>query len=181
MIFDNHFSVVWKNGSEEIFDYFLFEDIPVINYVGRSRSICGKLPIEGWEVYESSFPVGTPAIFLKLEEEDVINWCSVYHEMGHIQLGHLDEEHPEDRLSGVDQGIVDRLELEADNFAVTKMGKENVIYWLEYLNNFLSRNIDMFEQHEASVGLNETGQYNLSRLKLSKKEVLLRIKNVINS
>lgn len=100
----------------------------------------------------------------------------MYHELGHVLL-----DHPltnEGRLDGISKDIVSKYELEADNFAVFKMGKESVINWLEDLINRISFEIDLREDAKRNGRLNEQGDAGLKRCYLIKREVLLRIQHI---
>lgn len=182
LIFNESFNVVWPSDKVEELNYFLLNDVPIIDYSKGSRSCCAKIPRPEWKHYDGLFPNDTPAIFLKLRSDDEINWCSLYHELGHIMLGHLDEERQGERTSEVDRGIVSKEELEADAYACEMMGREKTIRWLNLLLDETKRKIDCLEylEQERENGLCEQEKENLNIFRRSNQEVTLRIKAIEN-
>lgn len=182
-IFDKSFKVICHNDTEEKFNYFLLNSVPVIDYSRGSRSVCGKIPLTQWKHYDGLIPNGTPAIFLKMEQDHDLNWCSLYHELGHIELGHLDEEHHGERLGGVEKEIVIRAELEADEYACKFVGKEKTIQWLASLLAMTEQKIYYFEflKQERETGLCEEEKVHLDIWEKSNQEIKLRMAAIKNS
>ncbi|WP_339304331.1 hypothetical protein NST33_17910 [Paenibacillus sp. FSL L8-0435] len=177
LIFDESFKVIGHNGIEEKFNYFLLNNVPVIDYSRGLRSVCGKIPLTQWKHYDGLIPNGTPAIFLKVEQDHDLNFCSLYHELGHIELGHLDEELHDERLDGVQIGIVIKAELEADAYASKFVGTEKIIKWLTFLLNMTQNKIYYFEfmEQKRETGLCEEEKEHLDIWKKSNQEIKLRI------
>lgn len=182
-IFNQSFNVVWFNGAQIKYEYFLLDGVPIIDYSGSERSVCGKIPLEKWSSYDGLFPNGTPAIFLNVGFDKEINWCTLYHELGHIKMGHLDQEQHEERLIGIDKGIVSPDELEADGYTLKMMGKEKTLRWLNWLLDTTERKIYYFEfmERERESGLCEEEKQNLQVWRQSNKEVILRLKAIEDS
>lgn len=183
LIFDKSFKVIWHNDTEEKFNYFLLNNVPIIDYSRGLRSVCGKIPLTQWKQYDGLIPNGTPAIFLKMEQDHDLSCCSLYHELGHIELGHLDEERHDERLAGVEKGIVIRAELEADAYACKFVGTEKIIKWLTSLLNMTEHKIYYFEflEQEREDGLCEEEKEHLDIWKKSNQEIKLRIAAINNS
>jgi hypothetical protein len=113
-------------------------------------------------------------VFLCTSNDLVLDWCSLYHELGHVLNNHPFSS--EGRLDRVKIGVVSPYELEADKNVLENMGRQKTEYWLNSLVSFLTREIDLREEVKKEGHLNSTGEKILQRFYLSREEVYLRIK-----
>lgn len=161
---------------EDRLQYFLIGGVPVINFSDFGRSICSTFKAIKWIPIDGVFSPDDKLIIVRCTENQVFNWCSVYHEYGHIFYNHILDSRG--RLAGIEQGIVSSIELEADHYAALKMGKVNMIKWLKSFIGSIDEQIKRILDDMKERDLPENGKILLKRLELNKKEVLLRIKHI---
>jgi hypothetical protein len=174
MIFETQFSVIGKEGKEIVFDYFLFEETPIIRYNKRGHSFCTNFENQNWKSIDGPDFSNKGLVFLCTSNELTLDWCSLFHEMGHII-----NDNPftsQGRLDKVEFGVVSTYELEADRNVLKNMGRQKTEYWLTYLASRLSKEIDLKEDARNQGNLKPIGEHFLKRSYLSREEVYLRIK-----
>lgn len=174
MVFNQQFSVINEEGNEIKFDYFMFHETPVINYNKRGHSFCTNFKNQVFTSKDRPDFSNMGLVFLCTSNDLVLDWCSLYHELGHVLNNHPFTS--EGRLDRVEIGVVSPYELEADKNVLENMGRQKTEYWLNSLVSFLTREIDLREEVKKEGHLNSTGEKILQRFYLSREEVYLRIK-----
>ncbi|MGM1044769.1 MAG: hypothetical protein ACQEXX_01345 [Bacillota bacterium] len=174
MVFDKQFSVTTKEGNQIKFDYFIFEDTPVISYDKWEHSFCTNFENQSWTSNDRPDFSNKGLIFIISAKDPLLDWCSLYHELGHVVNNHPFKS--KGRLDKVKDGVVSPYEIEADQHVLRNMGREKTIIWLESIINFLTNEIELREQAKAAGHLQEAGLWGLERYYLSRDEVKLRIK-----
>ncbi|MWV44846.1 hypothetical protein GRF59_14590 [Paenibacillus sp. HJL G12] len=173
MVFNQQFSIVNEEGNEIKFDYFLFKETPVINYSKRGHSFCTNFENQGYTSKDRPDFATKGLVFLCTSNNLVLDWCSLYHELGHVINNHPFTS--EGRLDRVKIGLVSPYEMEADKNVLGNMGRKNTECWLNSLESRLTKEIILREDARQQGWLNKDGEKLLNHLKLSREEILLRI------
>lgn len=174
IVFDNTFTVVSESGEEITFEYFLYEGIPVIKYNNKGFSFCTDFKRQGWTSKDTPDFEKKSLIFLCCTDDPIFDWCSIYHELGHIINNHQFD--GKGRLDRVKEGVVIPYELEADQNVLKKMGREKTELWLESLISKLTKEIEMRELAKREGWLKPQGEKLLDHFLLGRDEIILRLK-----
>ncbi|WP_063562936.1 hypothetical protein [Paenibacillus sp. O199] len=173
MVFDQKFSIVTKDGNEETFNFFMFEDTPIITYKKWEHSFYTNFEAQGWTSKDRPDFANKGLVFIISVNNTMLDWCALYHELGHVK-----NKHPlglKGRLEKVTEGIVSPYELEADQYVLKNMGREKTTVWLESLIMYLTDEINKREIYKESGYLQEAGLKGLEMYYVSLKEVQLRM------
>ncbi|OAB32708.1 hypothetical protein PMSD_17210 [Paenibacillus macquariensis subsp. defensor] len=174
MVFDQEFTIINKKGNEVRFNYFMFEDTPVISYSNYECSFYTKFEYQGWSSKDKPDFANKGLICIVSVNDPLLDWCSLYHELGHVVNNHLLGS--TGRSDKVSEGVVSPYELEADQHVLKYVGREKTLIWLESLIEYFAREIKLREQAKEDGYLQEKGLLGLEKLYLGREEVELRIK-----
>jgi hypothetical protein len=136
---------------------------------------CKELNIAG-EYYSFVF---VRRDYFRMMKSDTETEFDLYHEMGHIVLGHLLEVRgkridPLERLEMVlKNGTVHSFELEADRYAVEKVGKIGGMYSLTHSINAMEKKLEE-HGHRATEEQRERARLSIEEMKI-RREIIRKM------
>lgn len=171
-----HFPLELASICEE-FGIFLFTKDEYLNYRLATKQTLPEIPITDGRCYRINRNNEEIYVIIYANKPYWRNRFTIAHELGHILLGHLNDERLEMDRGGIDSALYKKLENEADVFASNLLAPPILIheklssYSFPYIESAISNTFHISMQ---AVKYHRIGDYQLwKKLKPSDEELLL--------